>query len=172
MRCRQGRGSPFHSLGVMTAHSVICKSCGANVEGELYHLGFSDMDCMYCDSCPRVLLLKDYTLAERHGINWPQLQPGDPGWEHYNRHLIPYYARFEALFKPCVCGGHFRASAAPRCPSCNGFLAGVAPPADQPSTWHKGHVFITLGSFTDTEWLNAQPGAPEGRSAGKPASRP
>lgn len=156
----------------MTAHSVICKSCEARIEGELYHLGFSDMDCMYCDSCPRVLLLKDYTLAERHGIKWPQLQPGDPGWEFYNRHLLPYYARFEALFKPCVCGGHFRASAAPRCPSCNGFLFGVAPPADQPSTWHKGHVFITLGSFTDTEWLNAQPGAPEGRSAGKPASRP
>lgn len=153
----------------MTSHSVTCKSCEAQVQGELYHLGFSDMDSMYCDSCPRVLLLKDHTLAERHGIKWPQLQAGDPGWEYYNRHLLPYYARFEALFKPCVCAGHFRASAAPRCPKCNGFLVGVASPIDQPSTWlHKGHVFITLESFTDTEWLSAvqpvvQAGLPQKR---------
>lgn len=137
----------------MTAHSVTCKSCEAHIKGELYHLGFSDMDCMYCDSCPRVLLLKDHTLAERHGIKRPNLQPGDPGWEYYNRHLLPYYARSEALFKPCDCGGYFRASAAPRCPCCNGLVVSVVPLADQPSTWHKEHVFVTIGSFADIERL-------------------
>jgi hypothetical protein len=144
----------------MTVHSLTCKNCNANVAGELLHLGFSDMDCMYCDSCPRVLLVKDHSLAEKHGIKWPHFQPGDAGWEYYNRHLLPYYARFEALFKPCVCGGHFKASASPRCPKCNDFLAGTAPPTDQPSTWqHKRHVFITLGSVADTEWLrDAQSG--------------
>lgn len=138
----------------MTAHSFTCKCCGAHVAGELYHLGFSDMDCLYCDSCPKVLLLKEPRLAEKHGIIWLNLQPGDPGWQYYNRHLLPYYAKFEALFKPCACGGHFKASAVPRCPKCNGFLAGVAPPADQPSTWSKRHVFVTIGSVTDAEWLN------------------
>lgn len=138
----------------MTIHSLTCKSCDAHVTGELYHLGFSDMDCMYCDSCPRVLLLKDHSLAERYGIKWPHLQPGDIGWENYNRHLLPYYARLEALFKPCICSGRFKASAAARCPKCNNFLAGAAPPADQPSRWQsKGHVFMTLGSVIDTEWL-------------------
>ena len=157
----------------MTSHAVTCKSCDTEIQGELYHLGFSDMDCMYCDSCPRVLLLKDHTLAERHGIKWPNLQAGDPGWERWNRHLLPYYARFEALFKPCPCGGHYKASAAPRCPKCNGLLFESAPPVDQPSMWHKRHVFVTVGSVMDSEWLSAaQPSAPEGRSAGKPAARP
>lgn len=145
----------------MTVQSVICQCCNAQVEGELYHLGFSDMDCMYCDSCPRVLLLKDHTLAKRNGILWPHLQPGDAGWEYYNRHLLPYNARFEALFKPCECGGRFRANSAPRCPKCNGFLQGEPPPPDQPSTWHKRHVFVTLGSVIDAEWLSAaQPAVP------------
>ena len=138
----------------MTTHSHTCKSCNARVEGELYHLGFSNMDCMYCDSCPRVLLLKDHTLAKKHGIDRPHLQPGDPDWEPYNRHLLPYYENFARLFKPCVCGGHFRAWATPRCPQCNDFLVGEAPPADQPSMWdNKGHVFVTKGSFIDTDWL-------------------
>jgi hypothetical protein len=142
----------------MTAHSVTCKCCSSLVRGELFHLGFSDMDCMYCDSCPRVLLLKDHTLADRNGIHWPNLQPGAPGWEYYDRHLLPYYARLEALFKPCSCGGTFRVSAAPRCPSCNASLLGAAPEADKPSTWRKGHVFVSVGCFDDIEWLNdAQP---------------
>lgn len=138
----------------MTVHSVACKCCGAVVEGELYHLGFSDMGCMYCDSCPRVMLLKDHTLAARNGINRPQLQAGDPGWEYYDRHLLPYYAQFEALFKSCTCGGRFRVSAAPRCPLCNGPILGISPEADKPSTWHKGHVFVTVGALTDAEWLD------------------
>lgn len=137
----------------MTVHSVTCKSCSSVVVGELYHLGFSDMDCMYCDSCPRVLLLKDRRLAELNGIHWPNLQAGDAGWEFYDRHLLPYYAKFESLFKSCPCGGNFRASAAPRCRFCNGFILGSALEADKPSTWRKGHVFVTLGSFVDTEWL-------------------
>lgn len=139
----------------MTSHSVTCKSCDTEIHGELYHLGFSNMDCMYCDSCPSVLLLKDHQLATKNGIKWPNLQPGDSGWEYYNRHLLPYYARFEALFKPCPCGGHYRASAAPRCPTCNGLLFENAPPLDKPSMWHKGHVFVTASSVTDSEWLRA-----------------
>lgn len=137
----------------MTAHSVTCKCCRGIVEGELYHLGFSDMDCMYCDSCPRVLLLKDRTLAGRIGVNWPHLRAGDQGWEYYDRHLLPYYTKFEALFKPCTCGGSFRAGATPRCPLCNGPILGASLEADKPSTWRKGYVFVTVGSFTDAKWL-------------------
>src|SRR5689334_10066 len=100
----------------MTAHHQICKSCGVDVTGELFHLGFSDMECMYCDSCPRVLLLKDPMLDQRCNLIFPNLHAGDPGWEEYDRHLIPYYERREALFRPCECGGRFRACALPRCP--------------------------------------------------------
>lgn len=53
----------------MTAHSYTCKNCSSEVQGELYHLGFSDMDCMYCDSCPRVLLLKEYNLQRGTEFN-------------------------------------------------------------------------------------------------------
>jgi len=137
----------------MTKHSVTCKKCNETVQGELYHLGFSDMDCMYCDSCPRALLLKDHTLAQRCGIEWPNLQPGDKGWEYYNRHLLPVYARFEALFLPCECGGTYRAGAPPRCPKCNEYLGDGVPDFDKPSTWLKGHVFVTAGAVTDRDHL-------------------
>lgn len=135
----------------MTAHTVKCVHCGTEAHGELYHLGFSDMECMYCDSCPRVLLLKEPGFYERHGIKWPNLQAGDKGWEPYNRHLLPLYEKLEALFKPCACGGRYRAKALPRCPKCNEYLLGGVVHDDKPVHWHMGHVFVTLGSVTDIE---------------------
>jgi len=138
----------------MTKHIQECKSCDKESEGELYHMGFSDMSCMYCDSCPRVLLLKDGSLLKKNGIEWPQLQPGDEGWEYYNRHLLPVYEKLESLFKPCECGGHFRAWAAPRCSICNDYLSAVAPEPDKPSKWYSKHVFVTVGSYSDIEHLN------------------
>uniref|UniRef100_UPI001E5733D3 hypothetical protein n=1 Tax=Marinimicrobium alkaliphilum TaxID=2202654 RepID=UPI001E5733D3 len=144
------------ALCAMTKHIQECKSCGQKSEGELYHLGFSDMDCMYCDSCPRVLLLKDRDFLKKKGIVWPSLLPGDEGWEHYNRHLFPLYEKLESLFKPCECGGRFRAWAVARCSQCNDYLFGVAPEPDKPSMWHSKYVFVTVGSYNDIEQLNGK----------------
>jgi len=135
----------------MTAHTAKCVNCGTEVHGDLYHLGFSDMECMYCDSCPRVMLLKDPSFYDRHGIRWPNLRAGDKGWEPYNRHLLPFYEKLEGLFKSCVCGGRYRASALPRCPKCNEFIFGGVVHADTPIDWHPGHVFVTVGSVTEAE---------------------
>lgn len=108
---------------------------------------------MYCDSCPRVLLLKDRKLLEANGIVWPSLQPGDKGWEYYNRHLLPLYEKLESLFQPCSCGGKFRAWAAPRCSICNDYISGIEPEPDKPSKWGSKYVFVTVGSFKDSEHL-------------------
>lgn len=135
----------------MTKHTQACESCGVSIEGELYHLGLSNMSCMYCDSCPSVLLIKDGDLASRHGIERPYLRAGDEGWEYYDRHLLPFYERYEALFKPCSCGGRYHAYALPRCPECNGYILGGTPEPDKPIAWLRRHVFITTGSVTDSE---------------------
>ena len=137
----------------MTKHTQTCKACGKESTGELYHLGFSDMDCMYCDSCPNVLLLTDPEILERNEIQWPHLQPGDDGWEYYDRHLVPTYERIERLFKPCHCGGRFRAWALPRCPNCNEFIFGAEPQQDKPVTWKHRYVFVTVGSVADKDHL-------------------
>lgn len=144
------------ALYAMTKHTQECKSCGKDSEGEIYHMGFSDMSCMYCDSCPRVLLLKDGNLLKKNGIEWPNLQPGDEGWEYYNRHLLPIYEKLESLFKSCECGGHFRAWAAPRCPKCNDYLSAVEPEPDKPSKWYSKYVFVTVGSYNDIEHLSEE----------------
>jgi hypothetical protein len=137
----------------MTSHIQICKCCNKESKGEIYHLGFSDMDCMYCDSCPSVLLLKDGNILKDNGIVWPNLQPSDKGWEYYDRHLLPMYAKFESLFKPCNCGGRYRAWAVPRCSICNDYLFGVKPEPDKPTMWPSKYVFVTVGSVNDNEHL-------------------
>lgn len=140
----------------MSKHYQECESCGNKAGGELYHLGFSDISCMYCDSCPRVLLLTDRSLLQQNGIEWPNLQAGDKGWDYYNRHLLPAYKKLESLFRPCDCGGSFRAWAPPRCPICNDYLSGTAPEPDKPSKWGSKYVFITLESYNDIEHLKAE----------------
>ncbi len=109
------------------------------------------MECMYCDSCPRVLLLRDPGFFARYGMEWRNLQAGDKGWEPYNRHLLPTYEKLEGLFKPCVCGGTYRASALPRCPKCNEFMLVGEVHEDEPVRWDIRHVFVTVGSVTDND---------------------
>jgi hypothetical protein len=111
-------------LSVMTAHVMQYQACGKEISGEIYHLGISDMDALYCSSCPRVLLLKDRRLLEHFGIKWPDLQAHDPGFQFYNRHLLPVFEKIEALFQSCDCGGHYGYLNPPRCPDCNGLLRG------------------------------------------------
>ncbi len=135
----------------MVTDKVICQSCNAEVEGVTYHLGFSNMDALYCSSCPRVLLLKDWNLLAENGIT----RPGQDEFQFYNRHVLPFYARIEALFRPCVCGGRYRYMNPPRCPLCNGLLRGNCY-EDKPVLKQRDyHVFICGGSVEDRAWLKS-----------------
>lgn len=126
----------------MTQHTQRCKCCNADISGEIYHLGFSDMDAIYCERCPNVLLIKDRTFYEKNGISFPNLVPGDKGWEEYNRHLLPYFERAESYLPLCPCGGHFRYMAAPRCPKCDGYIMGGGYD-DKPVYRQHKYVFVT-----------------------------
>ena len=141
----------------MTAHTKICASCSSAVTGELYHLGFSGMDCMYCDSCPKVLLLKDPAQSSSLFRDWPHLVAGDAGWEEYDRHLLPHFERLEMSFEPCTCGGRYRKRALPRCPLCNQFLVAGKVEPDKPVFWRHQHVFITAGSVDDMSAIRVVP---------------
>lgn len=137
----------------MTEHTAKCEACGESVSGEIYHLGFSDMEALYCSSCPKVLLMKDHNLLESVGIKWLNLEPGDAGWQEYGRHVLPVYEKIENLFNPCECGGVYRYMNPPRCPRCQGLLRGDMY-EDKPVLKNRdGYVFVTTGSVDDVEQL-------------------
>ena len=139
----------------MTDHKATCQSCKSEVNGQLYHLGFSDMQALYCSSCPSVLLLKDPDLLVRHGIAWPNLAPHDLGFQFYGRHLLPVYATIESLFNPCSCGGTFQFMAPPRCPICNDLLRGDCY-EDKPVLKERdGYVFVSASSVDDRQQTRA-----------------
>ena len=129
----------------MTKHTLNCKECRNSIDGELYHLGFSNLEAIYCDSCPNVLLLRLPGFYSDNGIEMPSLQAGDEGWGFYDRHLFPYYEKAESHFPSCSCGGCFRFMAAPRCPVCKQYLMGkgFANPIDR----NMRHVFVCAESF-------------------------
>ena len=140
----------------MTAHTAKCEACGETVSGEIYHLGFSDMDALYCSSCPKVLLLRDRSLLENLDIERLKLEPGDPGWQEYGRHSLPVYAKIENLFNPCECGGVFRYMNPPRCPKCRGLLRGDLYEDKPVLKSRDGYVFVTAGSVNDLQQLKSE----------------
>lgn len=135
----------------MTAHALTCQSCDRKVHGELYHLGFSDMEALYCSACPSVLLLKDPQLLEVRGVSLVDIGK----FEFYNRHLLPYFARVEALFAPCACGGRYAYMNPPRCPWCKGLMRGDCY-EDKPILKQRdGYVFVCGGSVEDAHHLRS-----------------
>ena len=141
------------SVRPMTEHTATCQSCHAEVHGQIYHLGFSNMQALYCSACPNVLLLKDPELPMRRGIRWPNLAPHDPGFQFYGRHLLPVYAAIEDLFNPCPCGGTYQFMAPPRCPKCNGLLRGDCY-EDKPVLKERdGYVFVSTKSVDDRQQI-------------------
>lgn len=130
----------------MSSHSQTCKSCNAEITGDLYHLGLSHLDAVNCERCPNVLLLKVPQFYQENGITFPALLPGDDGWEPYDRHLLPCFEQAEYYFPLCSCGGRFRYMAAPRCPDCNGYLSGRGYD-DKPALRDTHYVFVTSKSI-------------------------
>ena len=137
----------------MTKETATCQSCGKDIAGEIYHLGFSNMEALYCSSCPKVLLLSDFELIENRNIIWPHLKANDEGWQYYDRHLLPVYSQIEKLFKDCNCGGRFGFMNPPRCPKCSDLLRGNCY-EDKPILKQRDrYIFVCGGSVTDKEQL-------------------
>jgi hypothetical protein len=140
----------------MSTYVVRCEACGKDIEGEIHHLGFSNMDALYCSSCPRVLFLKTPGLLERFGIKRPGMGQAQPGFLPFLRHLLPFYEKVEALFLPCECGGHYRYMNSPRCPKCNGLLRGDLY-GDKPiAKVTDGYALVTVGAVDDVDKLRPE----------------
>lgn len=139
----------------MSTYVVRCEACGKDVAGEIIHLGSSSTEALHCSACPRVLLLKTPGLLERFGIARPALGQGQPGFQPYLRHLLPFYEKVEALFAPCECGGRYGYMNPPRCPKCNGLLRGDLY-GDKPiAKVTDGYALVTLGAVDDVAKLKA-----------------
>lgn len=81
-----------------------CGGCGATFGYMLIHNGFNESAHAYCDRCGTTALFDAYPAAVPEGVDvglHGELRPDA-----------------EALAQPCACGGTFRGSASPRCPSC------------------------------------------------------
>lgn len=131
----------------MSRHVQECRCCKMQISGEIYHLGFSDMEAVYCERCPNVLLIKDHQFYSRNGIEIPFLVAGEKGWLEYDAHLLPFFEQAEQYLPPCSCGGHFRYMATPRCPSCSGYIMGKDYEG-KPVLRNARYVFVTKESFS------------------------
>jgi hypothetical protein len=89
-----------------------CGACGQTFGYILIHNGFNDSAYGYCDLCGTTALFDAYSDAVPKGV--------DVGFHGALR------ADAERLVRPCACGGHFRGSAAPRCPHCAKALSAEA----------------------------------------------
>jgi hypothetical protein len=80
-----------------------CELCGKHFSYNLLHSGFNDAAYAYCNGCGRTALCDADAAAARRV----------PLRSH--RCIGP---ETETHLRPCECGGHFTANAAPRCPHC------------------------------------------------------
>jgi hypothetical protein len=81
----------------------VCERCKQRFRYYLIHNGFNESSYAYCDSCGMTALLDGWKVSD--GVQLPSHQV-------IGRDV-------EAHLLPCVCGGKFVASAAPRCPHCS-----------------------------------------------------
>jgi hypothetical protein len=137
----------------MTAHIETCVTCGEKVSGEVYHLGFSDIDALYCSSCPSVLILPGHGVTERHGITIPSTDAASAEFQYYCRHLLPAFAKIEALFDPCKCGGRYGYMNPPRCPKCSGLLRGDIYEDKPIFKLNDLYVFVSGGTVDESSQL-------------------
>ena len=115
-----------------------CEHCGRLYRYSLWHCGFGDNSYAYCDECGMAGIL-NYSNPQVAGFPPLSIQHAeiDASWEPF---LVP-----------CVCGGHFRKGAAPRCLHC----------LEQLSPVHAAkHIAIqATGARKGWEWQNNWSGA-------------
>lgn len=86
-----------------------CGSCDQTFTYQLIHNGFNESAFAYCDQCGSTALPD----------GWHE---GIPESAEFKVHG-PVNPEAEALLQRCPCGGHFLASASPRCPRCGEVLS-------------------------------------------------
>ena len=82
-----------------------CEHCTRTFGYELYHCGFGDCSCAYCDKCGMTAVLSYWSTK------MPKMPPG----------CLPQQeicAELEQYLESCSCGGAFKKGSYPRCPSC------------------------------------------------------
>jgi len=95
--------------GIMTLLELQCKSCGAKMQAERCHAGFSDMGFLYCS--------KDSTT-----LTWGAYDPYFD--EVVGEKKMPWALteeerrRVEDHLIGCPCGGRFLFANPPLCPTC------------------------------------------------------
>jgi len=134
----------------MTRESLrgTCESCGRDFGYYLIDNGFNESAYAYCSSCGMTALL-DTGYADRPGIP-----------RHRSISQLG-----ESLLAPCVCGGTFSASAAPRCPHCRSLLSAQAATAyieaNAPGTregwrwqgtWNGNHALVVEDLVVSNPW--------------------
>jgi hypothetical protein len=82
-----------------------CEHCGRFYRYSLWDCGFGGNSYAYCDKCGMLGIL-NYS------------NPQVAGFPPLSQQYAEIDASWEELLGPCVCGGHFRRGAAPRCPDC------------------------------------------------------
>lgn len=92
-----------------TLSSGTCHACDVAFSYSLIHNGFNDSAYAYCDRCGRTAMLDGWKADIPVGA---QLK--------LHRRIEP---TVEPFLAPCVCGGRFTSTAAPRCPRCNTALS-------------------------------------------------
>ena len=80
-----------------------CEHCESTLRYRLIHNGFNDTAYAYCEACSFTVLLSCWDKAAKR-VSF-----------RIHRRITP---DLEVFLKPCPCGGAFRASADPKCPSC------------------------------------------------------
>ena len=88
-----------------------CEKCAGQFRYQIIHNGFSDTAYAYCDRCGCTAIISGWSP-----------RPADAPFKVHQS----ISADVEPFLKPCSCGGHFRAGAAPRCPECNSALSADA----------------------------------------------
>ncbi|HUQ86416.1 MAG TPA: hypothetical protein VM096_02590 [Vicinamibacterales bacterium] len=86
-----------------------CESCGHQFGYTLIHNGFNESAFAYCDQCGITALFDGWSSSAPKDISIGLHGPITP--------------EAEVRAAACACGGHFLATAAPRCPACHATLS-------------------------------------------------
>jgi hypothetical protein len=131
---------------------ISCPQCAKTFEYLLVHTGLNECAYAYCEACGNVAM-----LHARGELMPPVVRV------RLHRRID---AAIEPHLAPCECGGRFRASAGPRCPSCRARLSAEALAApieeDAPATrdgwrwqrtWSGLYCFVVNNRWVEDNWI-------------------
>jgi hypothetical protein len=114
-----GRVTPGNTRIIST-----CESCGKSFLYRMYHVGFSDVDYYYCDSCTNYLAVSLWDEKYKQLQDKLTVKRIEPFSQPYNfsdyeiQLNLENYKLIEDQFISCTCGGRFRFLANCLCPFC------------------------------------------------------